>query len=96
MCDKEAREDLVFQAKYAENAERYDDMADAMRQVAEMDQVLEVEVSVEMWYFYTFLFQFWLVLGTKFAVCSIQKCCRSQKIILAGHNLNRTKEYERC
>ena len=37
------RDDLVFMAKVAEQSERYDDMVNFMKQVAEMEQGLTVE-----------------------------------------------------
>lgn len=38
-----SREDSVYQAKLAEQAERYDEMVEAMRQVAELGTELTVE-----------------------------------------------------
>jgi len=38
-----SREDFVYQAKLAEQAERYDEMVDAMKKVAQMDTELSVE-----------------------------------------------------
>ena len=40
MCD---REDNIYKAKLAEQAERYDEMVTAMKAVAEMDAELNVE-----------------------------------------------------
>uniref|UniRef100_A0AAX7U049 14-3-3 domain-containing protein n=1 Tax=Astatotilapia calliptera TaxID=8154 RepID=A0AAX7U049_ASTCA len=37
------REDLVYQAKLAEQAERYDEMVESMKKVADMDVELTVE-----------------------------------------------------
>lgn len=42
MTDQEKRQDLVFQAKLAEQAERYDDMVDYMKKIAKSG-TLEVE-----------------------------------------------------
>jgi 14-3-3 protein epsilon len=39
----ESREDLIFSARLAEQAERYDEMADAMKRVAELNIQLTVE-----------------------------------------------------
>ncbi|XP_043910276.1 14-3-3 protein epsilon isoform X2 [Protopterus annectens] len=39
----DSREDLVYQAKLAEQAERYDEMVDSMKKVAAMDVELTVE-----------------------------------------------------
>merc|ERR1712183_616836 len=43
MSDTEKREARVFQAKLSEQAERYDDMVDAMKDVAKMTAELTVE-----------------------------------------------------
>lgn len=43
MEDKLNRKDLIGMAKLAEQAERYDDMAEAMRKVTELDLPLENE-----------------------------------------------------
>jgi len=39
----ESREDLIFSARLAEQAERYDEMADAMKRVAQLNIQLTVE-----------------------------------------------------
>ena len=39
----ETREELVYMAKLAEQAERYDEMVEAMKRVACLDQELTVE-----------------------------------------------------
>lgn len=39
----ETKEDLVLKAKYAEQTERYDDMADAMKKATEINPKLEQE-----------------------------------------------------
>jgi len=39
------KDDLVARAKLAEQAERYDDMVEIMKKLAEMDDVLVAEVS---------------------------------------------------
>jgi 14-3-3 protein epsilon len=39
----ETREDLIFSARLAEQAERYDEMADSMKRVAKLDILLTVE-----------------------------------------------------
>jgi len=41
--DKESREDHVYRAKLAEQAERYDEMVEAMKNVAKLDVELTVE-----------------------------------------------------
>jgi len=43
MADKTKREEYVYKAKLAEQAERYDEMADFMKVVAEMGEELSVE-----------------------------------------------------
>lgn len=42
-CEKTPREQLVYCAKLAEQAERYDEMAEQMKSVAEMNEELSIE-----------------------------------------------------
>jgi len=39
----EGREDLIYMARLAEQAERYDEMADSMKKVAQLNDELTVE-----------------------------------------------------